>query len=161
MLTPEIVELDAMKVVGMSSLINSKSNLIGKLWLRFMPRGKEVQHVSMEKTAFGVSFGMEMLSPDSTPPEYEFMHLVGYPVSSTDDVPEGMSYKNVPAHKYAKFTHKGPLSKLGGTYNEIFAQWLPASGEEYAPSGCDLEWYDERFKHEEEDSEFDIYVPIV
>ena len=160
MITPKIVELDAITVVGMSSIINSKCNLIGKLWLRFMPRGKEVQHVSVEKTALGVSFGMEMLSQDSTPPEYEFMHLVGYPVSSTDDVPEGMSYKNVPAHKYAKFTHKGPLSTLGATYNEIFMQWMPSSSKEYDSSGCDLEWYDERFKHEEEDSEFDIYVPI-
>jgi AraC family transcriptional regulator len=128
--------------------------------MRFMPRGKEVQHVSMEKTAFGVSFEMEMLSAEGEAPEYEFMHLVGYPVSSAEDVPEGMSCKQVPAHKYAKFTHKGPISTLGNTYNEIFMQWMSSSGEKYDPSGCDLEWYDERFKHEEKDSEFDIYVPI-
>ena len=160
MLTPEIVELDTMTVVGMSSLISSKCNLIAKLWMRFMPRGTEVQHVAMQKVAFGVSSGMEMLSAEGEPPEYEFMHLVGYPVDSAEDVPEGMSYKQVPAHKYAKFTHKGPISTLGSTYNGIFMEWLPSSDEEYDPSGCDLEWYDERFKHEEEDSEFDIYVPI-
>lgn len=160
MLTPQIVELDAMTVVGIPSLINSKCNIIGKLWMRFLPRGQEVQHVSMEKVAFGVSFGMDMLSSEGERPEYEFMHLVGHPVNSIEGIPEGMSYKNVPAHKYAKFTHKGPLSKLDTTYNDIFMQWLPASSEEYDPSGCDLEWYDERFKHEEDDSEFDIYVPV-
>jgi AraC family transcriptional regulator len=161
MITPEIVELEPMIAVGMTSLISSKCNLIPKLWLRFMPRGQEVQHVSMQKVAFGVSFGMEMLSAEGEAPEYEFLHLVGYPVSKAEDIPEGMSYKQIPAHKYAKFTHKGPISTLGNTYNEIFMQWLPSSKEEYDPSGCDLERYDIRFKHEEEDSEFDIYVPLV
>ncbi|MCP4404395.1 MAG: GyrI-like domain-containing protein [bacterium] len=160
MLTPEIVELEAITVVGMSSLINSQCNLIPKLWIRFMPRGQEIEHISMQKVAFGVSFGMEMLSAEGEPPKYEFMHLVGYPVDSTEDIPEGMSYKQISAHKCAKFTHKGPISTLSKTYDDIFMQWLPMSGEEYDPSIGDLEWYDERFKHEEEDSEFDIYVPI-
>ena len=125
-----------------------------------MPRDKEIKHLSGPQAAFGVSFGMEEISAEGEQKEFEFFHLVGLAVSSTEDLPEGMSYKNVPAHKYAKFVHKGLLSKLPDTYHEIFYQWLPSSEYTYDGSGCDLEWYDDRFKLNSEDSEFDIYVPI-
>lgn len=160
MMKPEIVELEAMTVVGLQSLISTKCNLIPKLWERFMPRDKEIKHISGPQAAFGVSFGMEEIQAEGEQKDFEFFHLVGLPVSNTEDLPEGMSYKNVPAHKYAKFTHKGLLSKLSDTYNEIFYQWLPSSKYTYGGLGCDLEWYDDRFKLDSEDSEFDIYVPI-
>ena len=159
----EIVELDEMTVVGMQSLISSKHNLIPKLWGRFMSRDKEVKHMSNKNAAFGVSFDMQEIPSEGeyAKKEYQFFYLVGLAVDSTDNIPEGMTYKKVPAHKYAKFTHKGLLSKLEKTYNDIFSGWLPASEYEYAgDSGCDLEWYDDRFKMDSEESEFDIYVPI-
>lgn len=160
---PEIVELDEMTVVGIQSLISSKHNLIPKLWEKFMTRDKEVKHMSNKNVAFGVSFDMQEIPSEGedAKKEYQFFHLVGLAVDNTNNIPEGMTYKKVPAHKYAKFTHKGLLSKLEKTYNDIFSGWLPASEYEYAgDSGCDLEWYDDRFKMDSEESEFDIYVPI-
>jgi AraC family transcriptional regulator len=160
---PEIVELGEMTVVGIQSLISSKHNLIPKLWEKFMSRDKEVKHMSNKNAAFGVSFDMQEIPSEGedAKKEYQFFYLVGLAVDGTNNIPEGMTYKKVLAHKYAKFTHKGLLSKLTETYNDIFSKWLPASEYTYDPvTGCDLEWYDNRFKMDSEESEFDIYVPI-
>ena len=81
-------------------------------------------------------------------------------VNSTDDIPEGMTYKNIPAHKYAKFTHKGKLDKLGETYNYIYQNWLPKSEYKHDGKAIELEWYDNRFKVDSDESEFDIYISI-
>ena len=83
------------------------------------------------------------------------------PVTEIGEIPEGMTWKNIPAGLYAKFTHKGSLENLSETYAFIFNQWLPNSGYMYDPSKVDFEWYDERFDMGESESEFDIYVPII
>ncbi len=161
MLTPEIIELEAMTIIGMQSLISMKCNLIPQLWDRFMSRENEIKNrAEAPKAAFGVSYDMRDVSSEGEKSVYEFFHLVGTPASSVEHIPEGMSYKQIPAHKYAKFTHNGSLAGLQKTYDAIFSQWLPQSGYEYDASACDLEWYDERFKIDSDESEFDIYVPI-
>jgi AraC family transcriptional regulator len=151
-----IVELNEMTVVGMQSLITMKHNLIPKLWESFGTRGNEIKNRIKKDVALGVSFDME--EKDGV---YEFVHLVGFVVSDTKAIPEGMTYKKIAAHTYAKFTHRGPLADLSKTYDKIFVEWLPTSGYVYDNEACDIEWYDERFRFEEEDSEFDIYVPIL
>ena len=157
---PKIVDLGEITVVGMQSLIHSKCNVIAKLWERFVPRDKEITHVAAQpQAAFGLSFEMVEI-PSEQEKEFLFFYLAGLAVSSIEDIPEGMTYKRVPAHKYAKFTHRGLLTKLDETYKYIFYKWLPASGYTYDGAACDLEWYDGRFKLDNEDSEFDIYVPI-
>ena len=161
MLVPEIVELEAMTVIGMQSLISTQCNLIAKLWERFMSRDNEIKNrAETPKAAFGVSYGMRDVSSEGEGPVYEFFHLVGVPISSTEHIPEGMSYKQIPAHTYARFTHKGSLAGLQKTYGAIFSQWLPESKYAYDALACDLEWYDNRFNIDSDDSEFDIYVPI-
>lgn len=157
---PEYVELDEMTVVGLSSLVSMKCNLIHQLWERFMPREQEIENVTIPGVALEVSFDYEPVLNEGEAEDLLFFDLVGLPVSSTEDIPEGMTYKVVPAHKYAKFVHKGPISKIMETYNYIHEVWLTQSGHEYDYDACGIEWYDERFKIEDEDSEFDIYFPI-
>lgn len=157
---PEYVELDEMAVVGLSSIVSMKCNLIPQLWERFMPREKEIKHVAIPDVALEVSYDMEKISKEGEKEDWLFFDLVGLPVSNTEDIPEGMTFKRVPAHKYAKFVHKGPISKIMETYNYIYNEWLPKSGHEYDMEACEVEWYDKRFKMEDADSEFDIYIPI-
>jgi AraC family transcriptional regulator len=81
-------------------------------------------------------------------------------LNSIEDIPEGMTYKRVPAHQYAFFTHYGPISRIYDTYDHIYNKILPRSAYEVDNSACTIEWYDERFKMETPDSEYDIYVPV-
>jgi len=157
---PEYVELDEMTVVGLSSLVSMECNLIHQLWERFGLREKEIKNIAISGVALEVSFGYAPVLTEDKTEDVLFFDLVGLPVSSTEDIPEGMTYKVVPAHKYAKFVHRGPISKIMDTYNYIHEVWLPQSGYEYDYEACGVEWYDERFKIESEDSEFDIYIPM-
>ncbi len=151
---PKFKRLDDLIVVGLQTLNTCHYNVIPVLWQRFLKRESEVQHVAIENVGIGVSFDIEKKGKDS-----EYFHLVGHPVSNTGEIPEGMTYRKIPAHDYAVFTHHGPLSTLGKTYDFIYGEWLPQSEYEYDDSN-ELEWYDERFDPESEESEFDIYVPI-
>jgi AraC family transcriptional regulator len=72
-----------------------------------------------------------------------------------------MVYREVPAYKYAVFTHHGKLDKLGETYQYIYNTWLPQSGLELHPNKYDMEVYTDEYKHEEDDSKLYIYVAIL
>ena len=151
---PKFKKLDEMVVVGLQALNTCQHNVIPRLWQRFLQREREVRHVAVKNVGLGVSFGIEKKESES-----EFFHLVGHIVNSTEDIPEGMTYRRIPAHDYAVFTHKGPLSALGKTYDFIYGERLPKSDYEYDDSN-EIEWYDDRFDPVSEDSEFEIYVPI-
>ncbi|MFF2529739.1 GyrI-like domain-containing protein [Brevibacillus sp. NPDC058079] len=87
-----------------------------------------------------------------------FTTLIGVEVSSLADIPEGMVSHTIPAGTFAKVTHKGSEESLGETYGFLYGSWLCESGYEYA--GFDFEYWDERYKPEQEDNEIDIYVPL-
>ncbi|MBG9943964.1 GyrI-like domain-containing protein [Brevibacillus formosus] len=87
-----------------------------------------------------------------------FTTIIGVEVSSPADIPEGMVSHTIPTGTFAKVTHKGPETNLGETYGFLYGSWLSESGYEYA--GFDFEYWDERYKPEQEDNEIDIYVPL-
>lgn len=159
---PAIVNLEEMTIMGIQTLTSSGYNIIPHLWDRFMQRYGEIKDIADEKVHFGISFGFEEIPKAEGKDIKIFYHLVGARVNSTEDIPEGMTYKDVPAHMYAKFTHQGPISRLGETYGYIYGQWLPQSGFLYDTEAVEIEWYDARFKgRDDERSEFDILVPII
>ncbi|MFF0828140.1 GyrI-like domain-containing protein [Brevibacillus sp. NPDC003359] len=87
-----------------------------------------------------------------------FTTLIGVEVSSLADIPEGMVSHTIPAGTFAKVTHKGPEENLGETYGFLYGSWLCETGYDYA--GFDFEYWDERYKPDQEDNEIDIYVPL-
>ena len=76
-----------------------------------------------------------------------------------DEAPEGLEARDVPANRYAVFTHVGEVHRIKETYEEIFGTWLPGS-EWIRGEGPDFELYDERFDPKTMGGEVDIYVPI-
>ncbi len=161
MMEPTMVDLDEMMVVGMQTLTSSKYNVIPHLWDRIIPRRKEIKNIANDEVGLGISFGMEEIVKDDGEKVHIFYHLGAVPVKNIEHIPEGMTYRKIPAHTYARFTHKGLISKLGDTYKYIYSEWLPGSDYEYDSAGVEIEWYDERFKgRDSESSEFDILIPI-
>ena len=76
---------------------------------------------------------------------------------------------NLPAMRvigmaYVVVTQRGPLDDqecgLHSVISYVYRDWLPQSGYKRAATP-DLEWYDQRFHGVEEDSEIDVYTPIV
>ena len=70
-----------------------------------------------------------------------------------------MKVWRLPATNYALFHHRGPVGRIGETFNYIYGTWLPRSKYKLAPSAS-LERYDGRFGSGGENSEMDILVPL-
>ncbi|MEO0325583.1 MAG: GyrI-like domain-containing protein, partial [Myxococcota bacterium] len=56
-------------------------------------------------------------------------------------LPEGLREVLIPAGRYALGVHIGPYAGLGGAWERLMGQWLPASGERLAPQATTFERY--------------------
>lgn len=152
-MTPRIEHRDAFNVVGLADQFTMENNTIPQLWEKFNPRAMEIKDAR-----FDCCLGLCYYEPD-----YEkgkpFTYMAGRIVSKLDELPQGMTSREVPASDYAVFEHKGSLETLQKTYDYIFREWLPASEYEMAPQD-DFEWYDYRFKYGQQDSILEIWIPI-
>jgi AraC family transcriptional regulator len=160
-LAPEIVTLPDMTVVGMQTLVSTKNNIIPNLWMRFVPRIGEIKKRAKTDASLGLSYDMQEISADPDTGESQFFYLAGAIVSDVKDLPEGMTFRKILKHKYAKFTHRGSLNKLGDTYRYMYGQWLPNSAYDIDEIAPEIEWYDNRFMPDSANSAFDIYLPII
>ncbi len=151
---PKIVELGAFTVVGLRYFGENKNQEVAQLWGEFNGKYNMVNHRKADSPFIGLCI-MEPCTSD----KFEFEYVSGLMVDSTADMNPSFVSRDVPASKYAVFTHKGPLTTLMGTYQYIFGDW--ASKTEYkVDEHLNFEWYDDRFKDNDPTSEFDIYVPI-
>jgi AraC family transcriptional regulator len=144
-----IVSIEGFKAVGITYFGDNNNGEIPNLWGAFNNHYLNIKHKSNSMLCYGICDA----DMDS---EGRFHYTACAEVDSFEDIPEGMVAKVVPGGKYIVYTYRGAIKDLGEFYNNIFTQWLPASGEEidYRPQ---LELYDERFMR---NGEFDIYVPI-
>lgn len=154
---PKIISREGELVVGMGGAFQQgDSTSIGKLWDRFLPRKDDIK-CAKQNYALGVCTPshpqIEVASAD------HFVYIAAVPVDSTMVVPAGMVACELPAGRYAVFTHKGPISEIGHTLNYIWGTWLP-KGEFEHRDAPDFELYDDRFDPDSEESEFDFYIPI-
>jgi len=154
----KIIERNEIKLVGMMEKIVMPNNTIPKLWEEFNKRFIEIKNVVGEIACYGVADNMST-------EVYSFDETVAKEVSSFKDIPEGMITKIIPARKYLVFTHKGLIvgkngeMNLNKTYEDIYSKIIPSLDFE-VDSSFNFELYDERFSHDSDESEFDIYVPI-
>lgn len=147
---PVIIELPAFEVTGLSQICKDAST-IPALWDRFNPRCCEVTGMSQPVAYYGVC---ERIDPES------FRYFAGGGTEAQAPLPTGMERITVPAQRYARFTHVGPLSNFGQTLGEIWEN-LESRWKLTPTHGPDLELYDERFiSGEDPKSEIDILIPI-
>lgn len=153
----KIIEKEEIKLVGLKEKIVMPNNTIPQLWEKFLTRTQEIKNNS-STGGYGLAYNM-------IPETYEFDEMVALEVSSFEDTPEGMTTKVIAPQKYLVFTHKGKIfsengeSKLQKTYDYLYGKLLPST-EFQVDKSFNFEFYDERFKTNSDDSEFDIYIPI-
>jgi len=150
---PKFIELPAFTVVGMRYFGKNENQEISGLWDQFNQRVPEIQHITPGSAAYGVCISV----PEAANGEFEY--VASFQVDRAEDIPEGMVSRQVPACKYAVFTHQGALNTLKDTYHYIYQVWPLQSGYQLA-GGLDFEYYDEDFKDFAPDSKFYIYVPV-
>ncbi len=155
-----IINLPAMRVVGMAYVGKNENCEISAMWGEFIPRFHEVPGKICPSVKLGVCGDAQE--------DGSFRYVAGFQVEADAPVPEGMSIFDVPAATYVVVTQRGPLGDkergLGAVMNYVYREWLPQSGYKRADA-ADLEWYDERFvfgidDSARENSAMDVYTPI-
>lgn len=84
------------------------------IWKRFIKYHDQVQALSTDGAYYGAYFAVE--------PGIEMDYLAGMAVADVDDVPEGLTLRELPVSRYAVF--QCTVATIGGTYDWIFGQWL-------------------------------------
>jgi len=152
---PKIVEKPAMTLVGMVYFGDPTSGEFAKTWDRFMKLNVNIPERINQTEWLGLEFYTEDFWQN-----HKWFYMACGETKNLDDIPMSLVGKRIPACKYAVFTVKGGLKKLGEGFRYAYDTWLPTSGYEIAHP-FDYEFYqDGRFKGDEEDSEIDIYIPI-
>lgn len=88
-----------------------------------------------------------------------FDYLTGVEVQSATELPESFTHIQIPAARYAVFTHRGHVSSLDATFDAIWSKWLPHSGRRAADSPC-FERYTEDFNPQTGMGGIEIWVPL-
>jgi AraC family transcriptional regulator len=155
-----IINKPDLKLIGLATNVTlydvQQNKTTIKLASNFMDRRAEVTNSINEVEVFGISTDPEDYNPEAD--QFEF--FIGVEVSSNEDIPDGMVYREIPANTYAMFTFKGPADNAGAVHAYLYSTWLKQSG--YELIGLyNIEIYDER-NHgpESEESITDIYFPV-
>ena len=152
---PKIVNRPAFQAVGLSYVGKNEHGEIGQMWGRFNQVSQAIKCIN-DREAFGLCFST--VEGPSRPGEFEYVSC--FEVADDKDVPQGMVYRQVPAYKYAVFTHHGRLDTLGETYQYVYNTGLAQAGLKAHPDKFDMEVYDKDFMLGSDDSKFYIYVAV-
>ncbi|MBX9345880.1 MerR family transcriptional regulator [Chromobacterium vaccinii] len=149
MQTPDIVNLPAFRVIGLAWGPQDEGD-IPSMWQRFLERENEIADARP-----GSSYGLCQPLPDGG-----WRYLAALQAAADAPVPDGMAAVDVPAQRYARFRHVGPVDGLPATFRAIHGSWLPAAGLE-AVDGIEFEYMDQRFiAPGHPDSLTELYIPI-
>lgn len=156
---PRFIDEPEFKVVGMEFRTTPESNKKNhdgeNFWKKFCPLSSKIQN----RVDYDTSYGISIYDPASD----NFKYIACVEVTDKGTVPDGMVYKEIPGCKYAVFTIKGEREKIIEnfyfTIDYIYGQWLPYSGYELRLEIDGFEYYDSRFKCQN-DTQMDLYIPV-
>lgn len=153
---PKLITKPEFTVIGASIRTNGKKGPGGEIpqfWCEVI-RNKTLDRIPdrLNEACYGMCFDCDETG--------EFTYMIAQEVKDGTVAPDGLQSRKVPESLYAVFTAKGVVQKsIPETFQFIYGVWLPKSG--YECTGTeDFEYYDDRFT-DDENSEVDIYVPIV
>ncbi|UOK65825.1 GyrI-like domain-containing protein [Paenibacillus sp. PK1-4R] len=154
----KVITLPAFHVVGylIVATVEEFESGLGKSQFHKLVEGKkEIQHRKNDNV---ILMQMYPMHEDFNAKVDKFTHLIGYEVTSLENVPSEMISHDVPDNQYVTCTHRGIESEIGDTYDYIYGQWLGENGHE--PKDYDFEIWDERYQSESVSNEIDIYVAL-
>ncbi|MFC2113746.1 GyrI-like domain-containing protein [Bacteroidota bacterium] len=151
----KIKHIKPQKVIYVTTIGPYNGGGIGDAW-------EKVCSFAKQKKLFGFNTQFYGISHDD--PKITEEDKLRYDACVTvrkDANPEGeIGYKVVEGGKYAIFRHKGPYEKFDESYEFIFKQWLPQSGELLRDLPCLEKYINDPDKTKPKDLKTDIYIPI-
>ncbi|MDD0993979.1 GyrI-like domain-containing protein [Pseudomonas sp. TNT2022 ID681] len=146
-----IISSPGFTIGGLGQRYSQQSNQsIPELWLRF------AEHVGKVPGQIGgETYGL-CCNPDGNG---GFEYIAGVEVRSISLLPKDFRYYTLAPQRYAVFEHQGDVRKIGHTFEKIWKQWLPASGEE-AADAPEFERYGADFDPDCRDAMVEIWLPL-
>ena len=143
---PEIRDRAAFRVAGFATTCRDHDiSAIPGLWRELNAREDELGATGI---AYGVSYDMNDAG--------DFRYIAGMETRAT---PEGMEAVDIPAGRYAVFTHEGNIGDLPRTIYTIWNKALPEAG--LAPAMApEFERYDARFDPVTGRGVVEIWIPL-
>ncbi len=125
---------------------------IPSLWQRF---NQHFGHIANQKgnVAYGICSHIDGEAE-------KFRYMAAAEVADADDLPAGFATLNLPAQRYAVFSHRGHVSGIPATMDLIFGNWWPTSGLEHGSMPDMFERYDDRFDPYTGMGVTEIWLPI-
>lgn len=151
---PEIIEIEEIKFVGMGLDHNVHESAAGadpvpKLWTDFASRSTEID--ASKNRYLGVCGPVQKGGLSN--------YVAALEVTDKTKTPLGMVSGIVPAGKYARFVHEGPIEKVWQTVDFIHNTWVPNAG--YKDHDCSqVELYTWGTQVHSPDFRFEILVPL-
>ncbi len=150
---PEVVVRPETKVIGVSRQYREDDLDIETLWSAFRPSVPQIRN-RVGTDAFGI---YEAYQEDKS--GFGFSYVCSVEVTDFDDIPPDMIARTLPAHLYAVFRHRGPISYLPETLKYIWGSWLPKSDYEYRETP-DFELYSPGSRPDDPEKALSLYIPI-
>lgn len=119
-------------------------------WNRFAPRIKSIS-TRVGDIAYGVCWNYK--------PGQGFDYLAAVEVHNNGDRSGDLSTLNLPARRYAIFTHRDHVSSITQTIDNIWKRWIPDCGLEIANAPC-FERYTEQFNSATGLGGVEIWIPL-
>nr|WP_235376796.1 GyrI-like domain-containing protein [Pseudomonas putida] len=88
-----------------------------------------------------------------------FDYIAGVEVQGTDLLPADFRHVELKARRYAVFEHHGSLDNLKATFQAIWQDWVPVSGETVA-NVPEFERYGRDFNPSDSHSVMEIWLPL-
>lgn len=123
---------------------------VSEVWKKFLSRYREIKNYVGGMKNYGVAVELDKIGRG-------FRYVACCEVSEFENVPIDMVMQIVSASKYAVFTHKGKLDKLRNTYEKIMS-FMRKKG--MKRKNYWFEFYDQRYRGDKPESEFEIWVAI-
>jgi AraC family transcriptional regulator len=86
-------------------------------------------------------------------------YMTAVEVTDAGEVPGYLFTLIIPARKVAVFVHRGNISGISNTWDQIYSTWLPAAGLAVA-NGPQFEVYDEDSGADDDISQVEIHIPV-
>lgn len=153
-LEPEIVELDTICLVGLTTLVRKNTALISELWAHFSQEAGLIPNRVIPEKWYQVAFWPDKLEMDG------LFIMCAVEVADLNNINPNLVGKRLPPAKYLRFVHKGLSRDVGLTYQYIYESWLPKTDYRLTLP-YNFEVYGENYLGPENpQSESEIYIPV-
>lgn len=148
---PRFVQAKAMRFVGLRRHYTGED--MGEVpahWMEF------IGHDVPGKLA-DVAYGLVFDRPDGVD------YMPAWEVAAADPLPAGFAATEMPAGRYAVFRHDDHVSKISGTVDRIWRQWVPSARNKPIKrpgAAYFFERYGEKFDPRKGEGDIEIWIPI-